>query len=254
MVQPRAIPCLLLQGEGLVKTTRFREPRYVGDPINAVKLFNDLQADELMILDIAASRERREPDFARVADIASEAFMPIGYGGGVRTVAHARRLFTLGIEKVVVTSAAAEDPSLIATLAREFGSQSIVGGIDVKRDWRRKPRVMAHGGATRTSHEVVALARQLEAHGAGEILVMAIDRDGTREGYDLPLIGEVAAAVGVPVVACGGAGQLAHLAEAVKAGAAAAAAGSLFVYSGARQAVLINYPSAAELTALFATP
>jgi cyclase len=254
MVQPRAIPCLLLQGEGLVKTTRFREPRYVGDPINAVKLFNDLQADELMILDIAAARERREPDFARVADIASEAFMPIGYGGGVRTVDQARRLFTLGIEKVVVTSAAAEDPSLIATLAGEFGSQSIVGGIDVKRDWWRKPRVMAHGGATRTSHEVVAHARQLEANGAGEILLMAIDRDGTREGYDLPLIGDVAAAVGVPVVACGGAGQLAHLAAAVRAGAAAAAAGSLFVYSGARQAVLINYPSAAELAALFSTP
>lgn len=254
MVQPRAIPCLLLQGEGLVKTIRFSEPRYVGDPINAVKLFNDLQADELMILDIAAARGHREPDFARVADIVSEAFMPIGYGGGVRTVDHARRLFALGIEKVVITSAAAEDPTLVAKLAGEFGSQSIVGGIDVKRDWRRRPRVMAHGGAARTSHEVVAFARQLEANGAGELLLMAIDRDGTRDGYDLALIGEVTAAVGIPVVACGGAGRLEHLAAAVGAGAAAAAAGSLFVYTGARQAVLINYPSAAELAALFSRP
>lgn len=253
MLQPRAIPCLLLQGEGLVKTIRFKDPRYVGDPINAVKLFNDLQADELIILDIAAARERREPDFDRIADIASEAFMPLGYGGGVRTVAHARRLFTLGIEKIVVTSAAAEDPGLVAQLAHDFGSQSIVGGIDVTRDWRRQPRVMANGGATRTGHDVVAYARQLDASGAGEILLMSIDRDGTREGYDLALIKEVSAAVSVPVVACGGAGSLEHLAEAVQAGAAAAAAGSLFVYTGARQAVLINYPSTAQLAALFAT-
>lgn len=252
MVQPRAIPCLLLKGAGLVKTTQFTEPTYVGDPINAVKLFNDLEVDELILLDITATREGRDPDYARLEDIAGEAFMPIGYGGGVRTVEQARRLFRLGVEKVAVTTAADERPSLVTDLAEQFGSQSIVVGIDVKRDWLTRPRVMTHAGTRRSTRDVIAYARELQERGAGEILLTAINHDGMQQGYDLPLIESVSAAVSIPVIACGGAGTLADLGQAVQAGASAAAAGSLFVFTGPHRAVLINYPSAPELRAVFA--
>lgn len=252
MVQPRAIPCLLLSGDGLVKTTRFGQPKYIGDPINAVKLFNDLEADELLFLDIAATRARREPDYRMIGDIAGEAFMPIGYGGGVRTADQARRLFQLGVEKVAVTTAAEADPVLITELATEFGSQSIVAGLDVKRDWLGRPRLFTNAGTHRTGREVSGFARELQERGAGEILINAIDRDGTQAGYDLALIRSVCGAVTVPVVACGGAGSLQHLGEAIREGASAAAAGSLFVFNGPHRAVLISYPSAAELAAVFA--
>ena len=252
MVQPRAIPCLLLKGDGLVKTTRFGAPKYIGDPINAVKLFNDLEADELLFLDITATKQQREPDYAAIGDIAGEAFMPIGYGGGVRTVDQARRLFQLGVEKVAVTTAADDNPALITELAGEFGSQSIVAGLDVKRDWFGRPRLFTRGGTHRTGRDVVGFARELQERGAGEILINAIDRDGVQQGYDLELIKSVCSAVTVPVVACGGAGSLAHLGEAVRMGASAAAAGSLFVFTGPHRAVLINYPSAGELVDVFA--
>ena len=252
MVQPRAIPCLLLKGDGLVKTVQFGRPKYIGDPINAVKLFNDLEADELLFLDITATWERREPDYTRIGDIAGEAFMPIGYGGGLRTVDQARRLFQLGVEKVAVTTAAHDNPALISELATEFGSQSIVAGLDVKRDWLGRRSVFTRGGRHRTGRDAVGFARELQDRGAGELLVNSIDRDGMQEGFDLDLIKEVAAAVTVPVVACGGAGSLAHLGEAVRAGASAAAAGSLFVFTGPHRAVLINYPPANELVAVFA--
>lgn len=252
MLRPRAIPCLLLKGDGLVKTRQFGAPKYIGDPINAVKLFNDLAADELMFLDITASREGREPDYARLEDIAGEAFMPIGYGGGVRSVEQARRLFRLGVEKVAVTTAAHDHPAVVSDLAEEFGSQSIVAGIDVKRDWLNRPRVMTRADLSRNRRDVVEYARELQERGAGEILLNAVDRDGMQQGYDLRLIQSISAAVSVPVVACGGAGTLAHLGEAVRAGASAAAAGSLFVFTGPHRAVLINYPSAQELRTLFA--
>lgn len=251
MVQPRAIPCLLLKGDGLVKTVRFEKPTYVGDPINAVKLFNDLAADELVFLDITATRDGRAPDYDRIATIAGEAFMPIGYGGGVRTCDQARRLFSLGVEKVVVTSAAMADPVLLRRLSDEFGSQSIVAGIDVRRDWLRRRRVVSHSGTNTTDLKVEAYARVAAEQGAGEILLMDVERDGTMSGYDHELIRQVASQVSIPVVACGGAGSLADLASAVRAGASAAAAGSLFVFSGPRRAVLINYPSAAQLETLF---
>lgn len=252
MVQPRAIPCLLLKGRGLVKTIRFREPTYVGDPINAVRLFNDLQADELIFLDITATHDNRGPDFDRLRDLASEAFMPLGYGGGVRTIDDAGRLFHLGVEKVAVTSAALRHPELISELAATFGSQSVVVGLDVKRGWVRGEAVYSHAGTVRARPDVTGYAREMEDRGAGELLLNCIDRDGTQQGYDLELITRVAAAVKIPVVACGGAGTLAHLAEAVTAGASAAAAGSLFVFAGARRSVLINYPSARELASVFA--
>ncbi len=251
MLQPRAIPCLLLKGDGLVKTVRFGRPKYVGDPINAVKLFNDLEADELLFLDITATIERREPDYQRIRDIAGEAFMPIGYGGGVRTVEQARTLFQLGVEKVALTTAAEENPQLVTDLAKTFGSQSIIAGLDVKRDWFRRPQLTTRRGARRTGREVVGYAHEMQERGAGELLLHSIDRDGMQLGYDLDLIRSVSGAVNIPVVACGGAGSLAHLGEAVRAGASASAAGSLFVFTGPHRAVLINYPSASDLASAF---
>jgi cyclase len=252
VLQPRAIPCLLLKGDGLVKTQRFGAPRYIGDPLNAVRLFNELQADELVFLDITATVDGRGPDFARVADLAGEAFMPLAYGGGVRTVDDATRLFQLGVEKVVVTSAAAARPQLVTELAETFGSQSVVVGVDVKRGWFNGRGLYTHSGSRRAGSDPAAYARAMQEHGAGELLLNSIDRDGGQQGYDLDLIRTVTSAVTIPVVACGGAGSLAHLAEAVGAGASGAAAGSLFVFSGPRRAVLINYPSAADLAAAFA--
>lgn len=252
-LRPRIIPCLLLKGAGLVKTIRFDKPTYVGDPINAVKLFNDLEVDELVFLDINATREQRDPNYKWIQEIASEAFMPIGYGGGVRSLAHAERLFSLGVEKIIITTAAAERPELLTQLANAFGSQSVVAGIDVKRDWLGRPSARICSGERNTGAKPSELAREYVDRGAGEILVNSIDRDGLMRGYDLQLITEVSRAVTVPVVACGGAASLRDLAAAISAGASAAAAGSMFVFKGPHRAVLINYPSHPDLVALLDT-
>ena len=249
MYRARVIPCLLLSGERLVKTVRFKQPTYVGDPINAVKIFNDREVDELAILDIGATRDRRDPPFEHLRVIAGECFMPLSYGGGIRTIEHARRLFSVGIEKVVITTAAVDDPSLVAKIAGEYGSQAVIAGIDVKTDWLGRERVFTRAGSHNTGLTPRQHASAVVAQGAGEILLTSIDRDGTMNGYDVAMIRELSAAVPVPLVACGGAGSLAHLADAISAGASAVAAGSLFVFAGPRRAVLINYPSAAELRA-----
>ncbi|MEI9852618.1 MAG: AglZ/HisF2 family acetamidino modification protein [Sphingomonas sp.] len=246
----RVIPCLLLRGDGLVKTVRFKDPKYVGDPINAVRLFNDLEVDELIFLDIEAGPKRREPPYARIAEIAGEAFMPICYGGGVTGIDQARRLFKSGVEKIAVTTALVEAPELLREIADNYGEQAVVAGIDVRRDLLGRPRAMVRGGAGRTGLDPVALAVRAAELGAGEILLNSIDRDGTGRGYDLDLLRAVSAAVPVPVIACGGAGAAAHLRAAIDAGASAAAAGSLFVYKGPHRAVLINYPTRPELRAL----
>jgi cyclase len=253
MLRARVIPCVLLKDGGLVKTTRFTQPKYVGDAINAVKLFNDLAVDELTLIDISATREGREPEYERIHEIVSEAFMPVAYGGGVKTQKQAERLFRLGIEKVVVTSAALSDPDLLKGLADTFGSQSVVVGIDVKRDWRGRKRAMLVSGTRDSGFDPVALAREAVNRGAGELIVNSIDRDGTMKGYDLPLISDVAKAVDVPVVACGGAGSLSDISDVIAAGASGAAAGSLFVFKGPHRAVLINYPAQEELAALLSS-
>lgn len=253
MLRHRAIPCLLLKGDGLVKTVKFRQPKYVGDPINAVKLFNDLEVDELCLLDITATAQGREPDFERIHAIAGEAFMPVAYGGGVTSVSQARRLFQIGIEKVIVTSAAPQRPELISELAAEFGSQSVVVGLDVKRNWFGRAILRACGGSQRTGRDPVRFAVEAQERGAGELLINSIDRDGTQQGYDLELIQSIASAVSIPVIACGGAGTVADLGKATRAGASAAAAGSLFVFTGPHRAVLINYPSQDELANAFET-
>ena len=252
MFRARVIPCLLLKGDGLVKTVRFKDPKYVGDPINAVKIFNEKEVDELIFLDITATPEGRTPSFDRVRDIASECFMPMCYGGGVRSQEHARQLFNLGVEKVALNTAAAETPALITELANAFGNQSIIVGVDVKRDWLGRPRVFTHCGTKNTGRAPVEYAREMEERGAGEILLNSVDRDGTMQGFDDELIREVTQAVHVPVVACGGAGSVAHLGAAVAAGASGVAAGSLFVFTGPHRAVLINYPTTAELSDAFA--
>jgi cyclase len=251
MIVTRVIPCLLLRNQGLVKTVKFRDPKYLGDPINVVRIFNDKEVDELVILDITATPEGREPQFDFIAMLATECFMPLSYGGGVRTVEQVKRLCSLGIEKVAVNTHAVEQPAFITAAAELVGSSSVIASIDVKQDFWGRYRVYTHGGRVATGLDPVAHAMEMERRGAGEILLNSIDRDGTMNGYDLDLIRSVARAVGVPVVACGGAGSVEHLAQAVRdAGAAAAGAGSMFVFTGPHRAVLISYPQPERLRAL----
>jgi cyclase len=246
MYRPRVIPCLLLRGNGLVKTRRFRDPVYVGDPVNAVRIFSEKEADEIVVLDIDASREGREPNYELVAEIAGEAFMPVAYGGGVRTLEQMRRLIRSGVEKVVVNSATVESTTVLSEGAAVFGSQAIVGGIDVKRTLLGGYRVVAKSGTVEAKVGLDEHLARLVAAGAGEIFLNSVDRDGTMGGYDLDLIRKVALRVTVPVVACGGAGKLEHLSDAIRdGGASAVAAGSLFVFHGKHRAVLINYPKEA---------
>ncbi len=248
MLRTRVIPCLLLKGEGLVKTVRFKDPIYVGDPINAIRIFNDKEVDELVFLDIMASREGRGPALHAIRDFASECFMPVGYGGGIRSVHDARTILMLGIEKVILNTAALKQPQLVADLSREFGAQAVVVSIDVRRKLLGGYEVMAAGGTEKTGLKPVDHARRMVELGAGEILLNSIDRDGTQTGYDLPLVRSVTEAVSVPVVACGGAGSLDHFAQAVnEAGASAVAAGSMFVFHGKHRAVLISYPARDDL-------
>lgn len=244
----RVIPALLLRQTGLVKTVRFQDPVYLGDPRNVVKIFNDKDADELALLDITATPEDRGPRLDLVEEICTEAFMPVAYGGGIRTLEQVRALIALGVEKVILNTAAVETPQLVADAARELGKQSVVVSIDVKRAWLSgKPQVYIRGGRRNTGLHPAAHARRMQELGAGEVLLNSIDRDGTMAGYDLPLITEVARAVSVPVIACGGAGSVQDFRLAVGAGASAVAAGSLFVFQGKYRAVLISFPSEQEL-------
>jgi cyclase len=248
----RVIPCLLLKNQGLVKTVKFKAPTYLGDPINVVRIFNDKEVDELVLLDITATIEHRKPRVKLISQIASECFMPLGYGGGIRSLENIRELFGIGIEKVIINSFAAENPSLIREAADLAGSSSVVVSIDVRKNLWGKQEVFTHSGTKSTGLEPVKYAQEMEAMGAGELLLNSIDRDGTMDGYDLELIKRVSQAVHIPVVACGGAGSVTNLIEAVKeGGASAAAAGSLFVFQGRHRAVLISYPSAPELKKAF---
>ena len=252
MIPVRAIPCLLLKGLGLVKTVRFKDPTYLGDPINIVRIFNDKEVDELVFLDIAATLEDRPPPFRLLEDIASECFMPLGYGGGVRSIDDMRTLFGLGIEKVVINSHAAQAPEFIREASDQFGSQSVIVSIDVKKRWLGGHEVSVRNGTKATGRSPVEWAVEMQTQGAGELLLNSIDRDGMMAGYDLDLIRRVTDAVSVPVVACGGAGNVHHLGQAVReGGASAAGAGSLFVFQGPHRAVLISYPPRAELQQVF---
>lgn len=243
-IKPRVIPVLLLRRRGLVKTIRFKEPTYLGDPINVVRIFNDKEVDELFFLDIEATVAGQRPPFELLSQITAECFVPLGYGGGLRTLEDVRTILGLGVEKVAINSYAAESPDFIRQAADLFGSQAIVVAMDVKRDLLGQARVFTQAGRKNTGQDPRAYAQLMEAKGAGELLVNSIDRDGTMQGYDLDLLRSITSAVSIPVVACGGAGRLDDFAAAVKrGGASAVAAGSLFVFQGRHRAVLISYPS-----------
>ncbi|MCK6584636.1 MAG: AglZ/HisF2 family acetamidino modification protein [Anaerolineales bacterium] len=248
MIKPRVIPALLLKGQGLVKTVKFKEPKYLGDPINIVRIFNDKEVDELVLLDITATPENRGPQFDMLKNIAGEAFIPLAYGGGIRSMDDVRKLLSIGIEKLIMNTSAVETPSLVREVADHAGSQAAVVSIDVKKGLLGKYEVFTHCGQKKTGLDPVKHAVDIERMGAGEIIINSIDRDGTMEGYDVELVCKVADAVQVPVVACGGAGNLSHVSEVIKQGhASAAAAGSIFVFQGPLRGVLISYPTPKEL-------
>jgi len=248
MLQTRVMPCLLVKNERLVKTVKFKSPSYIGDPINAIKIYNEKEVDELILLDITATIEQKPPSFTLVSEVTNECFMPLCYGGGIRTIDGIRKILSLGVEKVAVNSYAVENPIFIREASKEFGSQSIVVSVDVKKTLLEKYLVYTHGGRKATNLNPVDFTRQMQAMGAGEILLNSIDRDGTWEGYDLDLIRRVTQMVTIPVIACGGAGNVGDFGEAVKkAGASAVAAGSMVVYQGKGLGVLINFPRRDEL-------
>jgi len=246
MYHNRLIPCLSLRGHGLIKTKQFDGGRYLGDPINAVKIYNDREVDELFITDIDASKNGAAPDIDYLRKITQQCFMPAGYAGGVKTIDDVKALFDIGFEKVAICTAAYTNPKLITEAANIFGAQSIVGVIDVRTVDGMK-MVYVESGRRMISESVSEYAKHLMELGAGELFVNSIDRDGMMEGYDTELISVVSDAVSVPVVVCGGAGKLEDCRYAIEAGASAVAAGSMFVFWGRNKAVLINYPDADEI-------
>lgn len=246
MLRPRLIPCLLLENGDLIKTVNFKRSKYIGDPINAVRIFNEKEVDELIVLDINASVDGRKPDFGLIANLAAECRMPFCYGGGITSTAEVERLISLGVEKVALSSAAIADPTLVTRAAEIVGRQSIAVVLDVAQRGRTC-EVMTHRGTRATGVDAVGMARRMQDAGAGEIIVNSIDRDGKMTGYDIQLARQVRSAVSVPTTFLGGAGSLQHIGELVAGvGVVGAAAGSLFVFKGVYRAVLINYPSQAD--------
>jgi imidazole glycerol-phosphate synthase subunit HisF len=253
MLRPRIIPCLLIHEGGLVKTIGFKSPTYVGDPVNAVKIFNEKEADELTVLDIDATVNGAEPDYKTIAHLAAECRMPLCYGGGVRNAEQAKRIIGLGVEKVAVSAAAVENPALITRMADAVGRQSVVVIIDTKkRRLSGEHDVWTHNATRNAKIGAIAFAEQAAQRGAGEIVLNSIDNDGAMKGYDLKLAQRLREAVNIPVTILGGAGSLGDIAALVKTiGTAGAAAGSLFVFKGNYRAVLINYPQPDAKEALF---
>lgn len=249
-IRPRVIPCLLYRQGSLVKTVRFRKPAYIGDAVNAIKIYNDKEVDELIFLDIEASARREGPDLAVIRRIADECFMPLAYGGGVTTTEQMRQIFEIGVEKIALNSAALDRPALIAEAAERFGSQSLIVSIDIEKTWLGQYRVRHPASAKHVRTGLLEYVAEVVRLGAGELMLNSVDRDGTWSGYDLELIRQVTAAVNVPVIVCGGASRPEDFVQAIACGAAAVAAGSLFVYQKQNQGVLINYPSAERLDPL----
>lgn len=254
MLRSRIIPCLLIQDGGLVKTVKFGNPKYVGDPINAVRIFNEKQVDELIVADIDASARGAEPNYERIANLAAECRMPFCYAGGVKTPEQVERIIALGVEKVGLSSGAIDNPGLISEAAKRVGNQSIVAVLDVKKTGLLKQyELVTHNGSKRTGLKPVEFAKRAEGLGAGEILINSVDRDGAMQGYDLDLVEQVRDAVSVPISILGGAGSLGDIEAAMRRfGTIGASAGSLFVFKGKFRAVLINYPNRAEKDALCA--
>jgi imidazole glycerol-phosphate synthase subunit HisF len=248
MLKTRVMPCLLFYNKGLYKTVKFKNPSYVGDPINAIKIFNEKEVDELIFLDITASMERREPDYKVISNIATECFMPLCYGGGITQFDQVKRIMEIGVEKVSLNHSAIENPKLIGEAAKAFGSQAIIVSIDVKKNFWGKYEVVKNRGTKSIGENPVDFAKRMEELGAGELLLTSVDREGTWEGYDVDLVKQVTSTVNIPVIANGGAGNLQHLQHTEKIGKASALAlGSMVVYQKKGMGVLINFPKRHEL-------
>lgn len=250
MLKHRVIPCLLLRNGGLVKTLKFSDAKYVGDPINAIRIFNDKEVDELMVLDITASKEKKEPNYALIEQFASECFMPLSYGGGIKTMEQAQRLFNSGIEKICLQTSVLDDLSLVKNLSDKWGSSSILVSIDVRKNWMGHPKLYSAATGKTLDKKWSDFMLDAVKAGAGEIVLNAVDKDGTMKGMDTEMIKEAAKILSVPLVAVGGAGSLADIKAAVDAGANAVSAGAFFVFQGPHRAVLITYPKYNELVQL----
>jgi imidazole glycerol-phosphate synthase subunit HisF len=251
MIISRVIPCLLLRNNGLVKTVKFKNSTYIGDPINAVKIFNEKEVDELIFLDIDASVEKKQPPFNLLRNIAGECFMPLCYGGGISNINQISEILKCGVEKVSINTCAVKNPEFIKEAADIFGSSTIVVAIDVRKSFLGKYQIYLNGGKINTGKDPLEFVKLVEQMGAGEVFLNSIDKDGTMMGYDLDLIKKISASVKIPVIACGGAGTVDHMHAAIQNGAAAVSAGSFFVFHGKRRAVLISYPNVNEIKFIF---
>lgn len=252
MLRPRIIPSLLLHDKGLVKTVNFKSPKYVGDPINAVRIFNEKEVDELALFDIDATVLNNEPDYILIEKLANQSRMPLCYGGGIKTVEQAQKIFGLGIEKIALSSAVVQNPHLVSEIADRVGSQSIIVVLDIKRKLLGGYEIYTHNGKRSTGINPIKFAKELQALGAGEIIINSIDQDGVMKGYDLSLIDKIAESISIPLTVLGGAGSLADIEKVIeKYGVIGVASGSLFVFKGPYKAVLINYPNQVEKNKIF---
>ena len=251
MLQNRIIPVLLLEKSGLVKSKKFKDSTYIGDPINAVRIFNDKEVDEIILLDISASKEQREPNFDLIAEIGSEAFVPFAYGGGIKNINQVKRIMFAGAEKIILNSAFLQNPEIVTEISNYIGSSSTVVSIDIKKNIWGKYKVYSDVQNRISNQSPLELAQTAERLGAGEIFINSVDLDGMMTGYDLNLLQEIAENIHIPVIACGGAGNIKHLQDAIKQTTiAAVAAGSMFVFHGKHKAVLINYPDKEKINTI----
>lgn len=249
MLRTRVIPCLQLIDESLVKTVRFSKPNYIGDPKNTVRIFNELEVDELCFLDIRATVEKRQPNFKILREIADECFMPLSYGGGVSDAETAKKILSIGFEKILINSAAYSNPKLITEIASHSGNQSVIASIDIKKNFWGRYQVYSHDGTKKQDVDPIEWAQKLQEYGAGELLITSMDQDGTWKGFDIEIIKRISESVDVPVIANGGAGKIEHIENVVKnGGASAVALGSMVVYQQKDMGVLVNFPSKDELS------
>jgi cyclase len=252
MLDPRIIPCLLVHNKGLVKTVKFKDSKYIGDPINAVKIFNEKEVDELIVIDIDATVENREPDYKMIENLANECRMPLCYGGGIKTVSQAQRILSLGVEKIAISSAVFDNPELIKEISSQVGNQSVVIIFDVKKKIFGGYEVYTHNAKNKIKSDLIGLVEKVQELGAGEVIINSIDNDGMMKGYDLDLINKIKKKINVPMTMLGGAGKLEDISQVIeKFGIIGCAAGSLFVFKGKYKAVLINYPNIKDKQKLF---
>jgi cyclase len=248
MKRVRVIPVLLLDGAGLVKGERFKNHTYVGDPINTLKLFNDKEVDEIVVLDISATNKKRTPNYELISEIASEVFMPLAYGGGITNIDQIKKILSLGVEKIVLNSSAHSSPGLIREAAQNFGSQSVIVSVDVKKNFFGKYEVWTHSGKINTGQDPIIFAKKAEELGAGEIYFQNIEKEGANSGYDLLFLHKLAESVKIPVIAGAGAASSEDFLKAIReGGASAVSAGRMFIFVGPHKAVLVNYPSQDDL-------